>query len=261
MVMPAIGLVYLIAAPTSLRRRLLHLLGAAGGVPGLGGLVRRADAAVAGVVAALHRRLDRQQLHEPGPRLQRLRPRRSAATTAAAGQPHRRRRPRRTPVPGATTAGSADPGARRRGWPGCSPASSASRSAGCCPPRCWRWCWCSSRAARAPRTDLVRAGAILFGGWMLVDGLVLSYMSGTIHPYYCLSLAPAVAGMFAIGVHEMWTPARRRWFGRIGLAALIARHRGVELVDPGPQRAVAARAALGDPGADRRRGRRRCCCR
>ena len=29
---------------------------------------------------------------------------------------------------------------------------------------------------RAPRTDLVRAGAILFGGWMLVDGLVLSFM-------------------------------------------------------------------------------------
>ncbi|HEX7823701.1 MAG TPA: glycosyltransferase family 39 protein, partial [Mycobacterium sp.] len=32
----------------------------------------------------------------------------------------------------------------------------------------------------APRTVIVRAGAILFGGWMLVDGLVLSYMGGTI---------------------------------------------------------------------------------
>jgi 4-amino-4-deoxy-L-arabinose transferase-like glycosyltransferase len=73
---------------------------------------------------------------------------------------------------------------------------------------------------RAPRTDLVRAGAILFGGWLLVDGLVLSYMSGTIHPYYCLSLAPAVAGTFAIGVHEMWTK-RDSWFGRVGLSVLI----------------------------------------
>src|SRR5882757_2990969 len=73
---------------------------------------------------------------------------------------------------------------------------------------------------RAPRTDLVRAGAILFGGWMLVDGLVLSYMGGTIHPYYTLSLAPAVAGMFAIGVHEMWIK-RGSWFGRGGLAAII----------------------------------------
>jgi 4-amino-4-deoxy-L-arabinose transferase-like glycosyltransferase len=73
---------------------------------------------------------------------------------------------------------------------------------------------------RAPRTDLVRAAAILFGGWLVVDGLVLSYMGGTIHPYYTLSLAPAVAGIFAIGVGEMWTK-RATWLGRGGLAALI----------------------------------------
>jgi 4-amino-4-deoxy-L-arabinose transferase-like glycosyltransferase len=76
-------------------------------------------------------------------------------------------------------------------------------------------------ARHAPRTDLVRAGTLLFGGWMLVDGLVLSYMDGTIHPYYCLSLAPAVAGMFAIGVHEAWSQ-RSSLLGRIGLAALLA---------------------------------------
>ena len=73
---------------------------------------------------------------------------------------------------------------------------------------------------RAPRTDLVRAGAILFGGWLLVDGVVLSYMKGMVHPYYCLSLAPAVAGMFALGVHEMWG-RRATWFGRIGLGAML----------------------------------------
>ncbi|MET0700122.1 MAG: glycosyltransferase family 39 protein [Mycobacterium sp.] len=73
---------------------------------------------------------------------------------------------------------------------------------------------------RAPRTDIARAGAILFGGWLLVDGLVLSYMKGMVHPYYCLSLAPAVAAMFAIGVHEMWTRRETR-FGRAGLLALI----------------------------------------
>ena len=73
---------------------------------------------------------------------------------------------------------------------------------------------------RAPRTDLVRAGAILFGGWLLVDGVVLSFMKGMVHPYYCLSLAPAVAGMFALGVHEMWA-RRATWFGRIGLGAML----------------------------------------
>ncbi|MFE2999937.1 ArnT family glycosyltransferase [Nocardia sp. NPDC059246] len=74
---------------------------------------------------------------------------------------------------------------------------------------------------RAPRTDLVRAAAILFGLWILIDGGVLSYMSGTVHPYYCLSIAPAVAGMFAVGIHEMWT-RRDTILGRFGLAALVA---------------------------------------
>jgi 4-amino-4-deoxy-L-arabinose transferase-like glycosyltransferase len=74
---------------------------------------------------------------------------------------------------------------------------------------------------RAPRTDQVRAGALLFGGWLLIDGLVLSFMKGMVHPYYCLSLAPAVAGTVAIGAHEMWM-RRQAWFGRIGLTALLA---------------------------------------
>jgi 4-amino-4-deoxy-L-arabinose transferase-like glycosyltransferase len=73
---------------------------------------------------------------------------------------------------------------------------------------------------RAPRTDLARAGAIVFGVWMLVDGLVLSYMKTMVHPYYCLSFVPAVCGMLAIGVHEMWG-RRGSWFGRGGLIAMI----------------------------------------
>jgi 4-amino-4-deoxy-L-arabinose transferase-like glycosyltransferase len=73
---------------------------------------------------------------------------------------------------------------------------------------------------RTPRTDPVRAGAILFGGWFLVDGLVLSFMHGTIHAYYTLSIAPPVAAIFAIGVQQAW--ARRgnlRW--RICLVAIL----------------------------------------
>ncbi|MBV8348891.1 MAG: glycosyltransferase family 39 protein, partial [Mycolicibacterium sp.] len=73
---------------------------------------------------------------------------------------------------------------------------------------------------RAPRTDLVRAAVIVFGGWAVVDGLVLSFMSGMIHAYYCLSIAPAVAAMFAIGVHEMWQRRASR-FGRAGLASML----------------------------------------
>jgi 4-amino-4-deoxy-L-arabinose transferase-like glycosyltransferase len=73
---------------------------------------------------------------------------------------------------------------------------------------------------RAPRTDMTRAAAILFGGWLVVDGLVLSFMHGAIHAYYCLSIAPPVAAMFAIGVHELWRH-REKWLYRGGLAALV----------------------------------------
>ena len=41
-----------------------------------------------------------------------------------------------------------------------------------------------------------------------------------VHSYYCLSFAPAVCGMLAIGVHEMWG-RRESWFGRGGLAAMV----------------------------------------
>ena len=74
---------------------------------------------------------------------------------------------------------------------------------------------------RAARTDTVRAAAILFGGWLIVDGLVLSFMNGGIHAYYCLSIAPPVAAMFAIGVHELWQ-RREKWLYRGGLAVLVS---------------------------------------
>ena len=50
--------------------------------------------------------------------------------------------------------------------------------------------WVSRRSAR---TDRTRAAAIMFGGWLLVAGLVLSFMSGTTHSYYAVALAPQSA--------------------------------------------------------------------
>jgi 4-amino-4-deoxy-L-arabinose transferase-like glycosyltransferase len=60
---------------------------------------------------------------------------------------------------------------------------------------------------RAPRTDRTRAALVLWGGWMIVTGLVFSYMSGTIHPYYAVALAPGLAGTLVVGGREVW---RRR---------------------------------------------------
>ncbi len=76
---------------------------------------------------------------------------------------------------------------------------------------------------RAPRTDVVRAGVIVFGSWLVLNGVVLSFMhgmNGMIPPYYCLSVAPAVAAMFGIGVVETWRRRESR-FHLVALAVLL----------------------------------------
>jgi 4-amino-4-deoxy-L-arabinose transferase-like glycosyltransferase len=56
--------------------------------------------------------------------------------------------------------------------------------------------WLTRRAAR---TDRVRAGLVLWGGWTLVTAAVFSFMNGIIHPYYTVALAPGIAATVAIG--------------------------------------------------------------
>ncbi len=68
--------------------------------------------------------------------------------------------------------------------------------------------------------DPVRAGLVLWGGWLIVTGLVFSYMSGTIHPYYTVALTPAIAGLVGTGGALLWN-ARNRMTGRLGLAGMV----------------------------------------
>jgi 4-amino-4-deoxy-L-arabinose transferase-like glycosyltransferase len=63
---------------------------------------------------------------------------------------------------------------------------------------------------RRPRTDGLRASLIVWGSWVLVTGLVLSYASGIIHPYYTVALAPGIAALVGLGAVEMWR-AHARW--------------------------------------------------
>ncbi|WFE35382.1 glycosyltransferase family 39 protein [Micromonospora sp. WMMD975] len=70
-------------------------------------------------------------------------------------------------------------------------------------------------AGRAARTDRRRAGLLLWGGWLLVTGLIFSFMSGIFHAYYTVALAPAVGALVGIGVTMLWRArtAPGRWRG------------------------------------------------
>ncbi|MFF3223296.1 ArnT family glycosyltransferase [Nocardia suismassiliense] len=73
---------------------------------------------------------------------------------------------------------------------------------------------------RAPRTDLMRGAAMVFGLWLIIDGIAFTTMQGGMHAYYTLAIGPAVAATFALGVHEVWR-RRDEAFGRIAAAALV----------------------------------------
>jgi 4-amino-4-deoxy-L-arabinose transferase-like glycosyltransferase len=73
--------------------------------------------------------------------------------------------------------------------------------------------------ARAPRTDLRRAAFLMWGGWLLVTGLVFSFMGGIVHSYYAVVLAPAIGALVGAGAVELWK--LRRAGGTPGTAATL----------------------------------------
>jgi 4-amino-4-deoxy-L-arabinose transferase-like glycosyltransferase len=74
--------------------------------------------------------------------------------------------------------------------------------------------------ARRKRTDRARAALVLWGGWLVVTGLVISLASGIIHPYYTVAMAPAVGAVVGIGATILWR-ARSQPFARGALALAV----------------------------------------
>lgn len=56
--------------------------------------------------------------------------------------------------------------------------------------------WCGSRMLRALTTLLL--------GWLVVTALTFSLMAGIYHAYYTVALAPAIAGLVALGGWALW---------------------------------------------------------
>jgi 4-amino-4-deoxy-L-arabinose transferase-like glycosyltransferase len=67
----------------------------------------------------------------------------------------------------------------------------------------------------------MRAFAAVWGGWLLVTGLVFSFMQGIIHPYYMVALAPAIGALVGVGAAALWQ-ARVGWAGRATAAVAVA---------------------------------------
>ncbi len=74
---------------------------------------------------------------------------------------------------------------------------------------------------RMPRTDRTRAGFLLWGGWLLITALVFSFMNGIFHEYYSVALAPAIGALVGMGAALLWT-VRRTVFGAFMMAAAVA---------------------------------------
>ncbi len=74
---------------------------------------------------------------------------------------------------------------------------------------------------RAGRTDARRAAYVVWGGWLLVTGLTFSLMAGIFHEYYTVALAPAVGALVGMGAGEAWE-RRGQLVGRAVLAGATA---------------------------------------
>jgi 4-amino-4-deoxy-L-arabinose transferase-like glycosyltransferase len=70
---------------------------------------------------------------------------------------------------------------------------------------------------RMPRTDPIRAIVIMWTAWIVVYGL--AYSEGSIHSYYVVTLAPALAALSGAGTVALWRAFRAG--GRRGMALPI----------------------------------------
>jgi 4-amino-4-deoxy-L-arabinose transferase-like glycosyltransferase len=73
---------------------------------------------------------------------------------------------------------------------------------------------------RVPRTDVRRAALVLWGTWTVVTALTFSLMAGIFHAYYTVALAPSIAALVGIGAALLWG-RRRELVGATALGTTI----------------------------------------
>ncbi|HEX7498286.1 MAG TPA: glycosyltransferase family 39 protein [Candidatus Limnocylindrales bacterium] len=70
------------------------------------------------------------------------------------------------------------------------------------------------------RHDPALAGYLLWGSWFAVTAITFSYMSGIIHSYYAVALAPAIAALVGAGLADLWGARMRIWLGGLAVGAV-----------------------------------------
>jgi 4-amino-4-deoxy-L-arabinose transferase-like glycosyltransferase len=79
------------------------------------------------------------------------------------------------------------------------------------------WAW-----RRGPWSDGRRSAVLLWGSWLVVTGLVFSLAKGIIHPYYNVALAPAIGALVGIGAVWSWRNRETLLARAAGAAVLTA---------------------------------------
>jgi 4-amino-4-deoxy-L-arabinose transferase-like glycosyltransferase len=74
---------------------------------------------------------------------------------------------------------------------------------------------------RTARSDGQRPQLLLWLSWLVVTGLVFSFGKGIIHPYYTVALAPAIGALAGIGAVSLWRLREQIWC-RALLAVTVA---------------------------------------
>jgi 4-amino-4-deoxy-L-arabinose transferase-like glycosyltransferase len=75
---------------------------------------------------------------------------------------------------------------------------------------------------RTQRRDRTREAIILWGGWLVVAGGMLSFSRGTVHPYYTVILAPAIGALVGVCGDYLWRMRRRREVRWVLAGAVVA---------------------------------------
>ena len=65
--------------------------------------------------------------------------------------------------------------------------------------------WFTRRAARTGQVEsMVRASLVVWGGWLVVTTATFSFMAGIFHAYYTVALAPAIGALVGTGAWLLW---------------------------------------------------------